>query len=395
MLASRVTIRYAILALSLTSACQPSSEVTRAVPLGSFLAGTTDRDTRRLRAGEQLFNRIFTPETGLGPLFNDNQCSACHTSPATGGTGDQFVQRQSRFSASTGCDLLTAAGGENVRINATPALRAHGIAKQPDPATATEKTRFNVPFIFGLGLVDAVPELDITDRADPDDRNKDGISGRPGTDSNGRFARFGRKADHATLRAFVENAAHFEMGLTTPMHPRESMVAGKPLPAGVDPVAEPELSEQQVELITDFVRFLAPPAQQLGVPEEEHATIQRGQELFHSIGCTACHTPSMTTGKHDSKALSRKQFFLYSDLLLHDMGPELSNVCAAGAAPNEMRTEPLMGLGRRRVFLHDSRTNDLVEAIRFHGGEAAPARVRFDALNELQQHKLIRFLQSL
>ena len=381
--------------LALLWACEPPAELTPVGPLGSALGKLDAATQARLPAGEALFNRVFTPEQGLGPLFNDNQCSACHTKPATGGTGDQFVQRQSRFDGAAGCDVLSSAGGENVRINATPALRAHGIERQPIPEKATEKTRFNVPFIFGLGLIDAVPEQQIAERADPQDHNQDGISGRPGKDSQGRFARFGRKADHATLRAFVENAAHFEMGLTTPQHPTEGNLAGRPFPAGVDPAPELELSEAEVALITDFVRFLSPPAQQLGVAEEDRKDILRGEELFHSTGCTGCHTPSMTTGPHDIAALSRKRFFLYSDLLLHDLGPELVTVCAPGASPWELRTEPLMGLGRRSRFLHDSRTNDLTEAIGAHGGEAARARARFQSLGELQQHKLIRFLQSL
>ena len=249
-----------------------------------------------------------------------------------------------------------------------------------------------MPFIFGTGLVDAIPEAQILERADPDDQNGDGISGRPGRDGKGAFARFGRKADHATLRAFVENAAHFEMGLTTPLHPAESRIGGRTL-SGIDPAADPELSEEQVVLITDFVRFLSPLAQR--IPDDEQADIVRGAELFQSVGCTSCHVPTMTTGSHDIKAISNKRFPLYSDLLLHDLGPDLATVCAAGATPTEMRTEPLIGLGRRSVFLHDARTNDLTEAILFHGGEAAAVRARFQALNELQKHKLIRFLQSL
>lgn len=343
--------------------------------------------------GEALFNHVFKPETGLGPLFNGDQCSACHTTPVTGGTGDQFVHRQSRFDPVRGCDVLSAQGGENIRLFATPALRTHDIEKQPEPAAATEKTRFNVPFVFGLGLVDAVPEAAILERADPDDRDGDGISGRPGQDSHGRFARFGRKADQATLRAFVENAAHAEMGLTTPMHPGEGTLAGRPFPAGSDLAAEPELSENDAALITDFVRFLGAPAQR--IPEADRADIVRGEELFHTTGCSNCHRPTLTTGEHEVKALDRKTFRIFSDLLLHDMGPDLANVCAAGATPTETRTEPLIGLGHRRTFLHDGRTNDLSEAINFHGGEAAAVRARFNALNEIQKLKLLRFLQSL
>jgi len=363
--------------------------------IGEPLPGLTAEELGRFHAGRALFNKVFTPEEGLGPLFNENQCSACHTLPAIGGTGEQFVTRASRFTPPDRCDPLTEAGGENVRIQATPLLRAHGIERQPFPAEATESVSFNVPFIFGMGLIEAIPEEEILSRADPDDRDGDGISGRPGRDAAGRFARFGRKADQATLRAFVESAAHLEMGLTTPTHPDEGTIAGAPFPPGVDPAPDPELSETAIELLTDFVRFLAPPERRLGVTDEERRAIERGEALFDAIGCAACHTPSMTTGRSPIAALDRKRIHLYSDLLLHDMGPELASVCAPGASPTEHRTEPLMGLGHRSTYLHDGRAGTLDEAILLHGGEAAPARERFRALNELERHDLIRFLRSL
>jgi CxxC motif-containing protein (DUF1111 family) len=382
-----------VLLLAATSACQQSPEPLPAGKLGAAIAGLDEASLDRFQAGEALFNRVFLPENGLGPLFNGDQCSACHTSPVTGGTGDQFVHRASRFDAPERCDLLSAEGGENIRIIATPQLRAQGIERQPFPEQATERVRFNVPFIFGLGLVDAVPETQITQRADPEDSDRDGISGRAGKNARGQFSRFGRKADQPTLRAFVENAAHQEMGLTTALHPSEGTIAGMPFPAGIDPKPEPELSDADVELITDFVRFLTPVAQRK--PERERQTIDAGERLFNEIGCTKCHTPTMTTGQHEIDALSNKRFFIYSDLLLHDLGPQIANVCASGATPSEMRTEPLVGVGLRNAFLHDSRTRDLTEAIRMHGGEASAVQARFQGLKELQQHDLIRFLQSL
>jgi CxxC motif-containing protein (DUF1111 family) len=373
------------------SACQQTPE--HPPRPGAPVSGLDENNLHRFEAGQALFNRVFQPENGLGPLFNGDQCSACHTQPAAGGTGEQFLHRASRFSTTKQCDLLSSTGGENIRVLATPALRALGIGRQPPPDQATERVRFNVPFIFGLGLVEAVPEERILRRADRDDGDGDGISGRPGVDATGRFSRFGRKADQPTLRSFIEGAAHLEMGLTTPSHPDEGTLAGKPFPAGVDPVPGLELSEAEVELITDFVRFLAPPVQRKLEPDRK--VIEDGEKLFHAVGCASCHVPTMTTGRHEVPALSNKRFAVYSDLLLHDLGPELANVCSVGASPTEMRTEPLMGLGLRSLYLHDSRTKDLTEAIRFHGGEAAGARARFQSLTELRQHQLIRFLQSL
>jgi CxxC motif-containing protein (DUF1111 family) len=103
----------------------------------------------------------------------------------------------------------------------------------------------------------------------------------------------------------------------------------------------------------------------------------------------------MSTGSHRVAALDRKIVHLYSDLLLHDLGPDLSNACAVGASATELRTQPLMGLAQRGLFLHDSRTNDLTEAILAHGGEASAARERFKNLTEPQRIFVLRFLKSL
>src|SRR5690606_3431501 len=239
-----------------------------------------------------------------------------------------------------------------------------------------------------------IPEREILARADPEDRDGDGISGRPGRDAHGRFARFGKKADHATLRDFVETAAHLEMGLTTPAHPHESL-AGLTLPPDADPAPDPELDETRVALLTDFVRILGPLSRLVGETAEDSAAIRRGEQLFAATGCTGCHVPAMTTGRNPVAALDRKRIPIYSDLLLHDMGPELANVCAPAATPTELRTEPLVGLGRRVRYLHDGRTRSLHEAIRLHGGEAATARDRYLGLDELDRNMLVRFLRSL
>jgi CxxC motif-containing protein (DUF1111 family) len=361
---------------------------------GDPLPGLTASERARFDAGLALFGRVFTQETGLGPLFNENQCSACHTFPASGGTGEQFAFRATRFSPPDRCDLLND-GGENVQTNATPLLRAHGITRRPEPIGATERDRTNVPFLFGLGLVEALPEATLLERADPDDRDGDGISGRPGRDAQGQFARFGRKAEHATIQNFVEGALLLEMGVTSPARPAESLLNGQPFAAGIDPAPDPELDSLSVNLLTEFVRYLAPLPRRIPPDPSERTLINRGEQLFRSIGCAACHVPEMTTGRHQTAALSRKPVRMYSDFLLHDMGAERAGACGIGAAPSEYRTEPLAGLGTRRVYLHDGRTRDLFAAIRAHGGEAVASRDAFARLDRLTQEAVIRFLRSL
>ena len=374
--------------------CRASEPDTPRV-LGEPLAGLTAEERARYDTGLSLFNRVFTPDEGVGPFFNENQCSACHTVPAAGGTGEQFVTRASRFVAPSSCDPLAAVGGENVRVQVTPPLRAHGVDRQPFPPEATERTRFNVPFIFGLGLVEAIPEETILANADPDDADGDGISGRPGRDMQGRLSRFGRKADHVSIRDFVESAAYLEMGLTSSSYPSEWATVRDTYPPGVDPAPDPELGDSVVSALTDFVRFLAPPPRLRGATDDDRDAIEQGAELFRDVGCASCHVPSMRTGRNPVRALDDRDVQLYTDLLLHDLGEGMRNVCAPGASPTELRTAPLMGLGYRRDFLHDSRASDLPDAILLHGGEATQARERFRALTELQRAYLIRFLQSL
>jgi CxxC motif-containing protein (DUF1111 family) len=103
----------------------------------------------------------------------------------------------------------------------------------------------------------------------------------------------------------------------------------------------------------------------------------------------------MRTGPSEIPALDRKTVNLYSDLLLHDMGPALADVCGFTATPTEIRTELLMGLRHRSVFLHDGRAFDLREAILEHGGEAQRARDAFTRLGWLAQEYVVMFLRSL
>jgi CxxC motif-containing protein (DUF1111 family) len=147
-------------------------------------------------------------------------------------------------------------------------------------------------------------------------------------------------------------------------------------------------------MLTVFTRFLAPIAP---VPRSatRSDTVVAGERLFGQLGCAKCHTPTMRTGPSDVPALSGKTVALYSDLLLHDMGPGLANICTHGAEPSELRSGLLMGLGHRQLFLHDGRVSDLREAILAHGGEAEAARAAFARLPWLHQEYLLMFLRSL
>jgi CxxC motif-containing protein (DUF1111 family) len=346
-------------------------------------------------AGKALFNRAFTEEEGLGPLFNQTRCSSCHDLPVSGGHGAEPVTKATRFDPDSGCSLLTDQGGDLLQRAVTPLARAAGLLPEGMPQGATDASDIQPPALYGLGLVEAVPLSAIRAQADPDDQDGDGISGRLGTAFDGSPGIFGMKAVHPTLASFIEDAARGELGLTTPLRPTESLPQGRPLPDGVDPAADPEVDRAFLEGLTDYVRFLAPPAQDLPADPEGRAAVAQGREIFTQLGCAKCHTPVWTTGPNASPALSEKSFHAYSDFLLHEMGPDLADVCAPGVGRSEWRTPPLMGLSLRSVFLHNGRAQRLVDAVALHGGEAADSRDRFKILSQEMREDLVRFLQSL
>ena len=358
--------------------------------LGDPLNGLTKAEREQFQRGLEVFNREFTPETGLGPLFNANACGECHEEPVAGGPGDEVEVHVALVRPDKTCDDLAASGGPVIQQEVTPALKqVLGIDAESAPVGAPLAKR-TTPDVFGFGLLDAVPEKRILSYADPDDRNGDGISGRPNLTAGGRVGRFGRKAQEPSLRTFNAGAFLIEQGVTHPGDLKESTVGGQPLPEGVDPAAEPELDAQAVEDTDTYVRLLAPPA-----PLSLDRKGERGQGVFERIGCAACHLPVLKTGRSPVDALDHKKVHAYTDLLLHDMGPDLADICLGSASPSEFRTEPLMGLRLSSQFLHDGRAKTIEEAIVMHGGEAARSRDRFRSLNDKDRAALLAFLGSL
>ena len=391
----RSSTRLPILLCSVLTGCGIADETEVEAPAGTPLPGVTTYESEQFVLGQALFNRAFTPEEGLGPLFNQVSCSSCHDLPTSGGHGAEPVTKVSDFDERTGCNLLKEDGGDLLQASVVPALRTAGILPERIPVSATAVTELRAPALYGIGLVEAIEDEDILIKADPDDQDGDGISGRPGLGPDGSLGRFGNKAQHATLSEFIENAIRGEMGLTTPAHPVEEMPNGLPLPEGSDPVPDPEIETSDLTLLSAYIGFLAqPPRRTLDSPEDQAAS-EEGRQIFANIGCTTCHTPTLVTGNHQSSALNRKRFRIYSDLLLHDMGPELASICAPGASPSEWRTTRLVGLYLRSEFLHDGRARSVRDAILMHGGEAESARYRFQDLTPELQQSVLLFLRTL
>jgi CxxC motif-containing protein (DUF1111 family) len=384
--------------------------------VGEPLRGLTPEQLAQFERGRQVFERVFTPEEGLGPLFNADACAECHEDPQVGGTGDEIEVHATVFGTPlrealaafdpcgtgdahgpaedtapcVGCDMLLDRGGPVYQLQVTDALRAAlGIDSEPIPPEAQTGQR-TIPDLFGFGLLDAVPDSLLLALADPEDANGDGISGRVNHFIDGRIGRFGRKAFNPTLTEFNDGAFQIEQGVTTSGAPDEGTVGGQPIPPGVDPLPEPEIGDEDVEAATDFVRFLAPPP-----PEPMGYEARRGRKIFERIQCAACHVPVLHTGANEIAALADRDVHAYTDLLLHDMGPVLADICLGDASPSEFRTEPLMGLHLATKFLHDGRATTIEEAIHLHGGEADASREAFEALSTRDRKALLAFLHGL
>ncbi len=378
---------------SLILACAgPGEEVPVGVP-GAPLPGLTEAELARFEQGRVWFDYGWTPEEGLGPLYIQDRCSSCHDLPVLGGVGVESLTLMTSFDPVEGCDPLVEEGGPVRQEHATPLAQAAGIFREEVPRAATERVTELSPLLFGLGLMEAIPQELIESRADPDDVDGDGISGRVQRTHDGRLGRLTRKAEVASILELVEGAFATELGLTSLNHPLEQTLNGLPLPPETDPVPDPELDTEIISAVADFVRFLAPPAPETPINAATRDSISEGALLFHNVGCATCHVPALKTGPNEISALSEKTVYLYSDLLLHDLGPDHRTVCAGDATPTEFRTARLMGLRIKAPYRGVPKA--FSGPILAHGGEAERAREAFESLNVEGRSLIIRFLMSL
>jgi CxxC motif-containing protein (DUF1111 family) len=363
--------------------------------------GLTPAELAAFIRGDEEFGRRFAPVTGLGPIFNDVSCAACHSGDGRGRPGNALTRI-----GSPDDDMYSSLGGPQIQDRAIP-----GAVAETTPPGVPISLRLPPP-VFGAGLIEAIPEAEILSRADPDDADGDGISGRPnwvtppewvpstepGSGATARIGRFGRKAQTTSILQQTVEAYLQDMGITTDFLPDENrnLVAGHPYDAA-DAVADPELPAGTVFAVVNYLRLLAPPA-----PGTPNAARERGQVVFGDIGCSACHVPVLHTGTASVAALSNKPVALYSDLLLHDMGDALADHRPdGGATGREWRTTPLWGLRLVRQFLngevflmHDGRARTIEEAILLHGGEAQRSRDLFNALTAADRAALVDFVGS-
>lgn len=372
------------------------------------LAGLTTEELAAFIRGDEAFGRAFMPADGLGPIFNNVSCAACHSGDGRGRPENGFF----RFSLDG--DLVPELGGPQVQNRAIA-----GALPEALPEGVQSSFRLPPP-VFGVGLIEAIPEAAIQALADPFDADRDGVSGRPNyvvpadfvpvTEPGGfvadedfpegvpQLGRFGRKAQVSSLLLQVAKAYHEDMGVTNDFLPVENVnrQVSRALEAA-DRVIDPELSESELRAVLAYIRLLAPPA-----PGAMTARRAAGDQLFHAIGCASCHVPELHTGANTIAALSHQPVRLYSDLLLHDLGDGLADDRPDGdATGREWKTAPLWGLRVMRSFLngdafllHDGRARSVEEAIVLHGGEADGARQAFEALTATERAAVLDFVES-
>jgi CxxC motif-containing protein (DUF1111 family) len=374
----------------------PAAQPAMAAPsaFGAPLPGLTTILLDAFAAGLEEFQDVDTAASGLGPVFNNVSCVACHSTPAPGGTSKIFETRFGRL-VNGQFDPLAQLGGSLLQDHA---IDPAGQESLPPEANIVAH-RMTTP-LYGVGLIEAIPDIEILFNAVL--RRPDGISGRASiiTDvasGRSRVGRFGWKAQQATLLAFAGDAYLNEMGITNRLFPTENAPMGnQALLAELDTVADPEdttdpaTGKADIDRFADFMRLLAPPPT---LPL--NATAKAGRNLFAQVGCSNCHTPAMATGPNPIAALDRKVVPLYSDLLLHDMGSLGDGIAQAAASPREMRTPPLWGLRARGPYLHDGRAPTVEAAILMHDGEAAITRDRYAGLSAAQKAALLQFLGAI
>ena len=361
------------------------------------IEGLTPEQRRIFLRGDVAFNdEIFSVNTGLGPRFVATSCGSCH---AGDGKGHPFTTLTRFGQSDTLANGSLHLGGPQLQERALPGFQPEQI-----PAGAAF-SKFTPPANTGLGLLEAITDATILALADEKDADGDGISGRPnwinipsysllrpGTiERNGKYiGRFGKKAAVYDLLQQTANAYNQDMGINSTYEAYNTY-------DGLE--VDPEISNQTVLDVVFYLQTLKAPIQR----NQNDADVMAGKQLFVNISCGKCHTPQLQTGYSSIAALSNKIIFPYTDLLLHDMGPDLNDGYTEGTAlPAEWRTPPLWGLGLSKnsqggqVFLmHDGRAKSIEEAILLHGGEASQSKINFQELSSADKVRIIRFLESL
>lgn len=407
---------------------------------GSMFTGMGTYDEHIHILGDLVFNQTFVTSPapvhqGLGPIYNNTACTNCHHNdgigvptagdlqssllmrislPGTDANGGPLpvpgyglqLQDKAVFGKVPECkvnivyttQIGTFPDGEQYELRA-PAYTLSDMY-MPVSGTYLLSPRLAPPMI-GLGLLEAVPESEILQGADPNDANGDGIKGHANyvydvATGKKMLGRFGWKANTASVLTQVATAFNQDMGITSSILPVESSYGQSQYDGLKD---DPELPDSLLNAVKFYAQTLQVPARR----NPTDATIKRGEALFVTAKCATCHRQTLTTGVDVARPyLSNQVIHPYTDMLVHDMGPGLAdNRPDYLANGQEWRTAPLWGLGLYTAvnnpgyYLHDGRARTITEAIMWHGGEAQRSVNYFTSLSSADRAAMLKFLQSL
>ncbi|MES2388104.1 MAG: di-heme oxidoredictase family protein [Bacteroidota bacterium] len=371
---------------------------------------------------------------GLGPVYNNISCGNCHVGDGRGHAPDEGGKLESMLfrisvpgSDAHGGPAAVPGFGGQLQDKAVYGIQPEaGVSLQwieevknfvDGGSQAVRKPVYTItdpyrtwpgnamlsarvaPPVHGLGMLEAIPEADIMKYADPADANGDGISGKANSVWNEHeqrmsIGRFGWKSEAPTLLQQVAGAYSEDMGITSFIFPYDSRWSDSQ-----KTISGHEISDSLLYATTFYCRSLAVPARR----NVSNPDVLQGKVLFKEAGCDGCHVPKFRTGVDVSfPEISSQVIFPYTDMLLHDMGDDLSdNRPTYLATGNEWRTPPLWGIGLTKVvngrnnFLHDGRARSLMEAVLWHGGEGTTAREKVQNMKASDRAKLVKFLESL
>ncbi len=391
--------------------------------------------------GDFDFESIFvtapaTVNQGLGPIFNNSSCISCHPRDGRAAFPENLITRSGFFlrvslpgENSKGGPLAVPGFGTQIQnqaifgyqpeaqfqvtysnITETLADGTQVVLRKPTyslintyipfPSNALMSPRIGSP-VFGLGLLEAIPEEYILQYQDINDADGDGISGKANyvydvVSGTTKLGRFGWKANTATILEQCAGAYNGDMGITSYLFPIET---GFGQTNGSDGLGDdPEIADEILHNVAFYCKTLAVPAPRNLTDND----VKRGAKIFEQIGCAKCHIPKMKTGYSEINGLANQTIYPYTDMLLHDMGENLAdNRPDYLANGSEWKTRPLWGIGLTNVvnnhtqFLHDGRAKNITEAILWHGGEGQTAKNKFKQLSKKDREALLKFINSL
>ena len=395
----------------------------RRVHHASFIDGSHDEHV--------VDNGTFPDTVGkAGPRYVSDRCTGCHVrngraAPAPVGQPlEKWVFKVADINGNPHPNLgralqpkSTNGAASEGQVSIAFWSESNGLRKPNYQFSGVTPARFSArvaPQLVGMGLLEAIPESAILAKEDINDANGDGISGRanriadPATGQT-RLGRFGYKAGTTSVKHQVAAAFNADMGVMTSLLPNPDCGSAQ---TGCG-ASGSELSDTHVNNLVKYISTL-------GVRPQRNindAAVQRGETQFANIGCVGCHTPQHVTSQfHPLGELRSQTIKPYTDMLLHDMGPDMADNLGEGQASGaEWRTAPLWGLGLSACvtggvtnaaqgaqvctpvhsYLHDGRARSIEEAILWHGGEGQASKNAYQALSSSQKQDVLRFLESL